>query len=314
MRVASHGVFYFSPELLCPHVTILHVRLAACRIGMPPDPDPEAAEVGVWDMDNQKWLGSLEGHNEVESAFSIVAARGNIAVSDHRSGPRLWNLETLQCTATLPAADPEGDNVLAAYITGDKVFLGCEGYSDIMVWNIAADAPVALANLAGHAELDVICCIRASEVTALSGSSDTTIRLWDLRTGNSVRTMEGHSATVCSVDMDGSCRTAVSGCYDRTFKLWDLGSGRCMETYEGHSIYSADDVVMHESGSSFLSSGQNDYSVKTWVVGSTKAKITADFTASSPPNSNSRLFASRDLSRVAYCCLSEGQIELKVWK
>ena len=26
----------FSPELLCPHVTILHARLAACRTGMPP--------------------------------------------------------------------------------------------------------------------------------------------------------------------------------------------------------------------------------------------------------------------------------------
>ena len=262
-------------------------------------------------MDSQQAVGRLEGHDE--EYFGIIAAEGNIAVSDHDSGPRLWNMETLQCTATLPAADHlEADNVLTASIAGNKMLLG---YKDrnIKVWDIAAaGAPIALADLAGHTG-DVY-SITMSAGTALSGSEDKTVRLWDLRTSSCVRTMEGNSDEVWSVDMDGHCRTAVVGYGVNTFKLWDLGSGRCIEVYGGHSVRGSVNVVMHESGRSFLSAGWKDYIVKTWAVGNTVARMTADFKASRRPGGNSRLFASRDLSRVAYCCTSEGKLELRYWK
>ena len=263
-------------------------------------------------MEKQQEVGRLEGHDE--EAFNIITVEGNIAVSDHDSGPRLWNLETLKCTATLPAAGHlEEDNVLAASIAGNKVLIGCKDYG-IKVWDIvAAGAPIALASLEGHT--NHVLSITKSAGTALSGSGDETVRLWDLRTSSCVRTMVGHSGPVWSVDMDGHCRTAVSGSADGTVKLWDLGSGRCIKEYRGHSVYGPADVVMDESGSSFLSAGGHVYSVNAWVVGGTKARMTADFSASCPPGSHSRLFASRDLSRVAYCCISEGKLlELRYWK
>ena len=94
---------------------------------------------------------------------------------------------------------------------------------------------------------DIKAAAAGSMALSGSGSSDRTVRLWDLRTGGGcVRTMEGHSRGVQSVDMDGQCRTAVSNSSDKTFKLWDLGSGRCTETFEGpeHSTW-AFDVVMY---------------------------------------------------------------------
>ena len=271
----------------------------------------EAASVVVWNMDNRQEVGRLEGHDE--EAFRIIAARGNIAVSNHDGGPRLWNLQTLQCTATAPAADMEGDYVNTASITGSKLLQGYEGDHGIKVWDIAAAEPIALADLEGHT--DGVGCIKSSAVTALSGSGDATMRLWDLRTSKCVRTMEGHTGTVYSVDMDGQCVKAVSGSFDESVKLWDLGSGRCMETYEGLTNSPLGKVVMHESGKSFLSSDQRDYIVRTWAVGSTKARMTADFSASFPPDGISHLFASRDLSRVAYCCISpDRRLELRYWK
>ena len=267
-------------------------------------PDPEAAVV-VWDMDNQQEVGRLEGHDE--EAFRIIAARGNIAVSNHDSGPRLWNLETLQCTATLL-----DDKMSTASIAGNKMLLVHEsGSYDIDVWDIAPDAPVALANLEGH--IQAVSSIKTSTDMALSGSEDKTVRLWDLRAGRCVRTMEGHSGQVWAADMDGQCRTAVSASEDKTLKLWNLGDGRCIDTY-GVPSRGCVDVVMHENGSSFLSAGCNDYIVKTWVVGNTEARMTADFKASRRPGGYNSLFASRDLSRVAYCCTSDGKLELRYWK
>ena len=57
---------------------------------------------------------------------------------------------------------------------------------------------------------------------ALSGSRDRTLRLWDLATGQLVRTFEGHEHGVSSVAISPDGRHGLSGSYDRTVKLWDL--------------------------------------------------------------------------------------------
>ena len=267
----------------------------------------------VWNMDSQKELGRLVGHDQ---QIRAVAVRGNMAVSaqvaqDEDGPPRLWNLETMQCTATVP----DMPNITYTCCIEGKVLLGSAAAAgQIKLWDIAASAPVALPDLVGHTAF--VSSIKASASTVLSGSGDRTVRLWDLRTGKCERTMEGHTRTVWSVDMDGHCRTAVSGSDDQMVKLWDLGSGRCSATLEGNSGL-VRDVVMHESGSSFLSSGFTDLTVNAWAVSSSKACMRADFKAFFPTgNTFSRLFANRDLSTVVYCGVNTGtrKLELRLWR
>ena len=271
----------------------------------------------VWDMERQHALGQLEGQLEGrnDDMIGLVAARGSIAVCCLDSGPvkaRLWNLETMQCSATLPAMEP--DDTSSACCTDDKVLIGQDD-GVIKLWDIAAAAPVVLSNLEGHTSAVNGMKTAAVGSMVLSGSGDMTVRLWDLRTNSRcVRTMEGHSMIVWSVDMDGHCRTAVSGSSDKMVKLWDLGSGRCMETFKGHSG-PIRDVVMHESGGSFLSSGYTDPVVNAWAVGSTRAILRADMASSCVPDTVfNRLFASVDLLTVSFCSMSDSQLSLSVWR
>ena len=260
----------------------------------------------VWNMDSQQELGHLVGHDK---RITAIAAKGNLAVSAQYNGfPRVWNMEAMQCTATLP----DMPDVWSACCMEGTVLLGSAA-GPIKLWDIAASAPVALPDLEGHT--DMVFSIKASASMILSGSADSTVRLWDQRTCKRVRTMEGHANVVFSVDMDGNCRTAVSGSADTTVKLWDLGSGRCSATFEGHSS-NVQDVEMHETGSSFLSSGRTDCIVNTWAaVGSSEASMRADLKAFSLPGDMfRRLFASRDLSRVAYCCFNTAELELRLWR
>ena len=256
-------------------------------------------------MDSQKELGRLVGH---DADITAVAARRNLAISAQENGhPRLWNLEAVQLAATLPYMP----DVWSAYCTEGRVLLGSDT-GPIKLWDMAASAPVAVPDLEGHTR--AVYSIKASESMVLSGSADKTVRLWDLRTSKCVRTMEGHTNSVFSVDMDGHCCTAVSGSREKLVKLWDLGSGRCSATLEGHSGI-VQDVVMHESGGCFLSSGSGDYTVNSWAVGSSKVSMRADLKASSPPGDMyNHMFASRDLSRVAYCCFNTAELELRLWR
>jgi WD40 repeat protein len=69
---------------------------------------------------------------------------------------------------------------------------------------------------------------------AVSGSYDGTLRVWDLETGQTLRTLEGHTASVKAVAVVNS-RSAVSGSYDGTLRVWDLETGQTLRTLEGHT-------------------------------------------------------------------------------
>ena len=275
-------------------------------------PTPDSISLVVWDIGRQQTLGKLEGH---DGLVEVVAARGSQAVSYQDSGPvraRVWNLETMQCTATLPGGLVESSILAACCIEGKMLLGGEDGI--VKVWDIAASAPVALVDLEGHTSAVFSVKAATAGSLVLSGSRDKTMRLWELRTsGRCVRTMEGHASWVWTVDIDGPGHTAVSGSIDSTVKLWDLGSGRCMQTYELDEV--VNDLVMHESGRSFLSYERKNDIVKAWDVGSTRAIMRADMASSGMPNSSgSRLFASKDLSVVAFWSIGARQLRLSLWR
>ena len=272
--------------------------------------------VVVWDMDSQQAVGRL--HVGDAEAIYTTTAKGNFAISSYGEGveSRLWNLETFQCVATLPTGP--GDEAYAPCLSESRAILAND--DRIKVWDIAASAPVFLYELDGHT--DDITDIKASDSgdMAISCSWDGTARLWDLRTGEAVRTLAGHVDVIFCVDMDGDGRTAVSGGGDTTAKLWDLGSGRCVETYEGHTG-SIQNIVMRKlpagrsSSPSFLSSSYDDYFVNAWAVGSTKAVWRADMASAGLPDTDRhRMFANRDLSLIALCCIGTKELDFRAWR
>ena len=71
--------------------------------------------------------------------------------------------------------------------------------------------------------------------TALSGSWDCTLKLWDIVTGEETITFNGHSSLVTSIAFSPNGRMALSGSADETIKLWDITTGEAIRTFKGHS-------------------------------------------------------------------------------
>ena len=65
-------------------------------------------------------------------------------------------------------------------------------------------------------------------------SHDRTLRLWDLQTGELLRTLVGHEGMVFAAAMSPDGRQALSGSHDRTVRLWDLRTGQLLRTFAGH--------------------------------------------------------------------------------
>ena len=69
---------------------------------------------------------------------------------------------------------------------------------------------------------------------ALSGSGDSTLKLWEVSTGREVRTFSGHAMTVRSVAFSPDGRYALSGSLDKTLKLWEVSTGREVRSFSGY--------------------------------------------------------------------------------
>jgi len=70
---------------------------------------------------------------------------------------------------------------------------------------------------------------------AISASNDRTLKVWDLETGEQIRTLEGHTDWVRAVAVTNDGARAISASDDKTLKVWDLETGEVLGTFNGDS-------------------------------------------------------------------------------
>ncbi|NCQ94376.1 MAG: hypothetical protein GPJ13_04130, partial [Microcystis aeruginosa W11-06] len=70
--------------------------------------------------------------------------------------------------------------------------------------------------------------------TLVSGSRDKTIKLWNVETGQEIRTLKGHDDYVRSINFSPDGKTLVSGSADNTIKLWNVETGQEIRTLKGY--------------------------------------------------------------------------------
>jgi WD40 repeat protein len=88
------------------------------------------------------------------------------------------------------------------------------------------------------------------------------VKLWDVNTGNCIKTLTGHTNWVWSVAFSPDGKTLVSSSYDQTVRLWDVTTGRCIRTLTGHTseIYS----VSFSPDGQTVASGCADQTARLW--------------------------------------------------
>ncbi|MFM7426527.1 MAG: NB-ARC domain-containing protein [Elainella sp.] len=190
--------------------------------------------VRLWDGRTGQCTKALQGHTNAVLSLALVEeheGRDRLLVSGHEDEAiRIWNTRTGELLRTL------------------------RGHQD-RVWSVGF-APVALVRFLGLHESEA-----DPERIVISGSADRTIKLWDWRSGDCLKTLRGHKSWVWSVVCSPCGRYLASGSYDRTIKLWDLQKGDCFDSWTGER---SDVTLTFSPNGELLASSGFDGCIKLW--------------------------------------------------
>ncbi|KAG9039423.1 SCF ubiquitin ligase complex subunit cdc4 [Tulasnella sp. JGI-2019a] len=93
--------------------------------------------------------------------------------------------------------------------------------------------PYHMMALRGH--VNAVRALAVHGRTIVSGSYDTTVRVWDLVTGESKFVLTGHTQKVYSVVIDHMRKQTCSGSMDGTVRIWSLKDGSTRHILSGHT-------------------------------------------------------------------------------
>jgi WD40 repeat protein/serine/threonine protein kinase/DNA-binding XRE family transcriptional regulator len=130
----------------------------------------------------------------------------------------------------------------------------------------AAYAPGTRRLFSGHTDAVMSVALSADGQWALSGSSDNTLRLWDVRHGSERRRLLGLTSNVWSVALSPDGRFALAASPDMLIYVWDTTSDAPLRRLAGHT----DEVtsVSVSPDGAWILSGSRDTTLRLWNLAS----------------------------------------------
>lgn len=116
--------------------------------------------------------------------------------------------------------------------------------------------------LSGHSDEVWAVTLSADGQTLVSGSKDSTLKIWNSNTGQLNRTIDAQADFVRSICLSLDQQTLVSSDGENTIKVWNFQTGTLRYILSGHSapVWS---VVLSRDGQTLIS-GSEDGTIKVW--------------------------------------------------
>lgn len=157
-----------------------------------------------------------------------------------------------------------------------KMILSASRDKTLIMWELCRDEVnygIPKRRLRGHNHFVSDVVISSDGQFALSGSWDSTLRLWDLTTGQTTRRFVGHTKDVLSVAFSADNRQIVSGSRDKCIKLWNtLGVCKYTIQEDGHTDWVSCVRFSPNTGNPIIVSCGWDRIVKVWNLTNCKLR------------------------------------------
>lgn len=118
----------------------------------------------------------------------------------------------------------------------------------------------------GHYDLLNAVCYMADGSRVATGGDDGKIKLWDVRSGFCIATLEAHEGAVTGLQMAQKRSVLFSCSLDGTVRAWDLLRYRNFRTYTAPSRVQFNSIALDPSGEVVVASAVGTYEIFVWSV------------------------------------------------
>lgn len=236
--------------------------------------------IKIWHIGAKDLIDILEDHKGAVRCVAFSPSGQTFASGGDDRKINLWNRRKREAFTALSWGDSVPHSVA---FSRNGQLLASGSYRKIKVWRLEEEnvfgSPKAklLHTIAAHSH--IVSAVAFSPIlptplkegqgelggVLVSASRDRTIKLWNLQTGETIRTFKGHTGAVFSVALSSDGQTLASASEDKTVRLWHLETGELLSTFAGHAEQV--NAVVFSPDRHTLVSASHDKTIKIWQRG-----------------------------------------------
>ncbi len=208
----------------------------------------------LWDVNTGQMIRTFIGHQDPVTGM-VLSPNGQQVLSSSFTGEMfLWDVSSGEILRTF-----NGEGGWVAFNPGGQAAWSNSG-NNVILWEVSSGEILRTLNVEGGWR-----AVSPDGQMALSVSEDNTLVLWDVNTGQPLRTFaSGQTLNIFGVAFSPDGTRVLSSSADNPIILWDVASGEIIRIFTGHTLR-PDNVVFSPDGQTALSASR-DGTLILWDV------------------------------------------------
>ena len=216
----------------------------------------EDKTISLWLPETGKLVAKF--HSKSSGAISSLCftPKGQHLISGGSDGVKIWVIDN-QITQVFKLNGPPVSDICCS--RDGKLFAFCEDSNNIQIWTIDGNRLRSFKNIWSSYGV----CFSPNQELLASVGEDKALRLWEYREGRLLKTLQGHTAKIHTVQFSPDGQFIATGGLDQNVKIWNLSSDLSI-TLRGHTA--TIQGLCFSSSSAVLASIDTQGVIKIWSI------------------------------------------------